>query len=147
MYARASKKFAATVFCFQFAVAEGGDLFGVWFEELLFRKGRREGASGVLVRLVSLWWEFPPRLDSNNNILFPQKQQFFVFQNDFRFGRPIEISYDYDITSGKGSYANRSDISQLVRYAAVSRGLDQPLTSTPAQSSKIRITEQKSSSP
>jgi hypothetical protein len=71
---------------------------GAWFEEMLFRKGRREGASGVLVRLVSLWWEFPPRLDSNNNILLRQKQQFFVFQNDFIAQDPIEISYDYDIT-------------------------------------------------
>jgi hypothetical protein len=37
-------------------------------------------ASGVLMRLVSLWWEliFPPRLDSNNRISIFGKQQFFV---------------------------------------------------------------------
>ena len=56
-------------------------LVGLGWKNTQFRKGRREGASGVLVRLVSLWWEFPPRLDSNNNILVRQKQQFFVFQN------------------------------------------------------------------
>jgi hypothetical protein len=84
--------FATAVFC------QSLTRLGAWFEEMLFRKGRREGASGVLVRLVSLWWEFPPRLDSNNNILSRQKQQFFVFQNDFIPQDPIEISYDYDIT-------------------------------------------------
>jgi hypothetical protein len=56
---------------------------GLPLKNYFVRKGRREGASGVLVRLVSLWWEFPPRLDSNNNIPRPQKQQFFVFQNNF----------------------------------------------------------------
>jgi hypothetical protein len=35
-------------------------------------------ASGVFMRLVSLWWEFPPRLDSNNRILRGGMQQFFV---------------------------------------------------------------------
>jgi hypothetical protein len=31
--------------------------------------GAGEDASGVLImRLVSLWWELPPRLDSNNRI-------------------------------------------------------------------------------
>jgi hypothetical protein len=41
-------------------------------------KGAREDASGVFVRLVSLWWEFPPWLDSNNNIWKFGMQQFFV---------------------------------------------------------------------
>jgi hypothetical protein len=30
------------------------------------------------MRLVSLWWELPPRLDSNINILRNGMQQFFV---------------------------------------------------------------------
>ena len=87
----AEKNFAAVAFC-----ANAG-FWGLGLK--LFRKGRREGASGVLVRLVSLWWEFPPRLDSNNNILVRQKQQFFVFQNELNWAGFIELSYDPDITS------------------------------------------------
>jgi hypothetical protein len=35
-------------------------------------------ASGVFMRLVSLWWEFPPRLNSNISIFRSTMQQFFV---------------------------------------------------------------------
>ena len=41
--------------------------------------GAGEVASGVFMRLVSLWWELPPRLDSNISIWFCGMQQFFVF--------------------------------------------------------------------
>src|SRR5690348_1266565 len=34
---------------------------------------------GLFMRLVSLWWELPPRLDSNTSIWNPGLQQFFVF--------------------------------------------------------------------
>ena len=47
-------------------------------EEFLFFRGAGEVLQGSSVRLVSLWWEFPPRLDSNNNILSSELQQFFV---------------------------------------------------------------------
>ena len=42
-------------------------------------KGRRGGLlQGSLMRLVSLWWELPPRLDSNISISPDGMQQFFV---------------------------------------------------------------------
>ena len=41
--------------------------------------GRQGGLlQGSYVRLVSLWWEFPPWLDSNINIWNCGMQQFFV---------------------------------------------------------------------
>ena len=46
-------------------------------------------------------------------------QQFFVFQNHFSFSGPIEISYDYDITGSKDSYAIRSGLSKLAKYTVV----------------------------
>jgi hypothetical protein len=43
------------------------------------QEGRRGGLlQGSLMRLVSLWWELPPRLDSNINILRNGMQQFSV---------------------------------------------------------------------
>src|SRR5215467_13555129 len=42
------------------------------------QRGAGEVASGVFMRLVSLWWEFPPRLNSNIRILRDGMQQFFV---------------------------------------------------------------------
>jgi hypothetical protein len=53
-----------------------------FFWEVTFFRGAGEVLQGSLVRLVSLWWEFPPRLDSKNNILSGRLQQFFVFQNE-----------------------------------------------------------------
>ena len=52
---------------------------------------------GSLVRLVSLWWEFPPRLDSNISIVPRRMQQFFVFQIEESLQEPIEIFYRIDI--------------------------------------------------
>jgi hypothetical protein len=71
--------------------------FGVFWEITFFR-GAGEVLQGSLVRLVSLWWEFPPRLDSKNNILSGRLQQFFVFQNEEFYSALIEIRYDLDIT-------------------------------------------------
>src|ERR1700704_6271968 len=74
-------------------------LFGSYF----FR-GAGEVLQGSLVRLVSLWWEFPPRLDSKNNILSGRLQQFFVFQNEEFYSELIEIRYDLDTTGIFRSY-------------------------------------------
>ena len=52
----------------------------------VLEKGAPGSASGVLVRLVSLWWEFPPRLDSDSSILFCGMQQFFV--DDLKISSP-----------------------------------------------------------
>ena len=68
-----------------------------FFGKLLFFRGAGEVLQGSLVRLVSLWWEFPPRLDSKNNILSGRLQQFFVFQNEEFLSVLIEIRYDLDI--------------------------------------------------
>jgi len=66
--------------------------------EVTFFRGAGEVLQGSLVRLVSLWWEFPPRLDSKNNILSGRLQQFFVFQNEEFYSALIEIRYGLDIT-------------------------------------------------
>jgi len=82
----------------------GGCLLGVLTS---FLRGAGEVLQGSLVRLVSLWWEFPPRLDSNNNIASGRMQQFFVFQNGESFIGPIEIFYRFDLQSDDGSVNTR----------------------------------------
>jgi hypothetical protein len=51
---------------------------------------------GSLMRLVSLWWELPPRLDSNTNILRGGMQQFFV--GDLKFSLPLLIKQMFIFT-------------------------------------------------
>src|SRR5712692_8342639 len=98
------------------------------------------------MRLVSLWWELPPRLDSNIRILFGKMQQFFVGSLNF-FLPPRTVSV-HSITfqrhtSGckeEGGGLNPPVETPRQRYTGF-------WTTTPAHSSKTRIAEQKSSSP
>ena len=51
------------------------------------------------MRLVSLWWELPPRLDSNISIyLRTECNSFLYFKMDNSFMDSIEIFYRIEIT-------------------------------------------------
>src|SRR5579875_2145272 len=87
------------------------------------------------MRLVSLWWEFPPRLDSNINIQRSGLQQFFVEPREsflpslvFHFLQRVRTYHFPTLPLRKSSYPCFCTV-------------------TPVQSSKTRMVEQKSSSP
>src|ERR1700689_2314417 len=82
-------------------------------------------ASGVFMRLVSLWWEFcPPRLDSNIRILLRRMQLFFVERMKVLIPSDLHVCNQSYIPSG---VSLRAPVSRL-SYSF--------LTSTEAHSSK-----------
>src|SRR5215471_15085425 len=86
------------------------------------QRGAGEVASGVLMRLVSLWWEFPPRLNSNIRILRFGMQQFFVGSMYF-FKKP-EICHcfnqiDRDDNEGRSARSVRFLATAIVIEVAI----------------------------
>jgi hypothetical protein len=50
------------------------------------------------VRLVSLWWDLPPQLNSKNNITLEECNSFLYFKVKNLSNRFMEIFYYVDMT-------------------------------------------------